>query len=147
MSFDRYEICTLSTKLTTQIRYMPPTTPQITEGARMVLRHLVQTRQDNNDCGKLETPPKAMSQVDTVCGNPSWYVNIKNVLSPHARTKLAFGHQPRRRALCTRLRCQNAFQPATTASAAFYCSTMSSANEFSFLPSTTPELYVDVIFQ
>ena len=30
----------------------------------------------------------------------------KNVLSPHAKTKLAFGHQPRQRALYTRLRYQ-----------------------------------------
>ena len=28
------------------------------------------------------------------------------MLSPHAKTKLAFGHQPRRRALCTRIRFQ-----------------------------------------
>jgi len=58
-SFDRYENCTLSTKLTTHIRYMPPTAPQITEGARMVLRYLVQTRQDKNDSGKLEAQKKS----------------------------------------------------------------------------------------
>ena len=51
--------CTLSTKLTTHIRYMPPTAPQITEGARMVLRYLVQTRQDKNDSGKLEASKKS----------------------------------------------------------------------------------------
>ena len=38
----------------------------------MVLRHLVQTRQDKNDIGKLDPPPKAMPQIDTVCDNPPW---------------------------------------------------------------------------
>ena len=43
----------------THIRYMPPTAPQITKGARMVLRYLVQTRPDKDDSGKLETPKKS----------------------------------------------------------------------------------------
>ena len=38
---------------------MPPTAPQITEGARMLLRYLVQTRQDKNDSGKLEAQKKS----------------------------------------------------------------------------------------
>ena len=79
---------------------------------------------------------KAMPQIDTVCDNSSWWVNKKNVLSPHAKTKVAFGHQPRRRPLCTRLRYQYAFQPATTASAVSYWSTVFSTSYVSFLPST-----------
>ena len=62
-SFDRYENLTLSAKLTTNIRYnMPPTAPQITEGARMVLRYLVETRLDKNDSGKLKAEKKEMPQ-------------------------------------------------------------------------------------
>ena len=45
-------------KLTTHIRYTPPTATQITEGACMVL-YLVQTRQDKNDSGKLEARKKS----------------------------------------------------------------------------------------
>ena len=37
---------------------MPPAAPQITEGARMVLRYVVQTRQDENDSGELEALKK-----------------------------------------------------------------------------------------
>ena len=58
-----------SSQHTYLVRYMPPTAPQITEGARMVLRYLVQTRQDKNDSrAKKSATPK----FDTVCDNPSW---------------------------------------------------------------------------
>ena len=39
-------------------QHMPPTARHITEGARMVLRYLVQTTQDKSGSDKLEPPPK-----------------------------------------------------------------------------------------
>ena len=114
-SFNRYGNSTLSAKDTTHIR--TAYSPQVTEGARIVLRYLVQPRQTRMTEGiKWYNEKRHDKLILYVTTQHIQYLVSFFVLSPHAITKLEFGpiinHYGK--LLRTRLRYRYTFQPATT---------------------------------